>query len=261
MSPYIVIILSVFGFVIGYYVFYPLVFDSQDEKEIPTGLTGEPEKMIIKQTFLVGQLFTEEELSQFSYPNGTVVVDPVFTQSAYMRGGFYDYYAGKCDESCLTVKVDQKWQNKRYTSSVNSLRVFEALDWDIITDLEIHKDPAKLSKYDKVILLHSEYVTTTMFDAITSHPNVIYLYPNALYAEVEYDEDANTITLIRGHNYPDPHIANGFDWEYDNTHPYEYHIDCEGKQFYEIDNGYMLDCYPEIVILTDRELLRAIKDL
>ena len=34
-------------------------------------------------------------------------------------------------------------------------------------------------------MLHNEYVTRPMFDAITSHPNVIYLYPNALYAEIE----------------------------------------------------------------------------
>jgi len=107
--------------------------------------------------------------------------------------------------------------------------------------------------------LHNEYVTRAEFDAITEHPNVVYLYPNALYAEIEYDENDNTIKLIRGHNYPEPQITNGFDWEFDNTHPYEYDVLCKDLEFYEIDNGYMLNCYPEIKILTDFELLKTIK--
>ena len=45
-------------------------------------------------------------------------------------------------------------------------------------------------------MLHNEYVTQAMFDAITNHPNVIYLYPNALYAEIEVDYENNLITLI-----------------------------------------------------------------
>ena len=82
-------------------------------------------------------------------------------------------------------------------------------------------------------MLHNEYVTRTMFDAITSHPNVIYLYPNALYAEIEVDYDNNTITLIRGHNYPESEIVNGFDWEFENTHPYEYDDTCLDMEFYK----------------------------
>ena len=76
-------------------------------------------------------------------------------------------------------------------------------------------------------MLHNEYVTRTMFDAITNHPNVLYLYPNALYAEIEVDYIDETITLIRGHNYPEPEITNGFDWEFDNTHPYEFDSECK----------------------------------
>ena len=100
-----------------------------------------------------------------------------------------------------------------------------------------------------------------MFDAITSHPNVIYLYPNALYAEVEYDEKNNSITLIRGHNYPTADIINGFDWEYDNTHPDEYDTDCIRWEFSEIpNNGHMLNCYPEFFILKSDSLLTMLKE-
>jgi len=100
-----------------------------------------------------------------------------------------------------------------------------------------------------------------MFDAITSHPNVIYLYPNALYAEIEVNYVDETITLIRGHNYPEPEITNGFDWEFDNTHPYEYDSTCENMKFYKIDNGWMLNCYPDLLMKESRILLAKIKNL
>jgi len=114
-------------------------------------------------------------------------------------------------------------------------------------------------------MLHNEYVTRAMFDAITSHPNVIYLYPNALYAEIEVDYIDETITLIRGHNYPEPEITNGFDWKFDNTHPYEFDKICADMEFYKIENGWMTNCYPENFFLEDHQgllnLLKTIKDL
>jgi len=127
--------------------------------------------------------------------------------------------------------------------------------------LEIHKNPEILKEFDKIIMLHNEYVTRAEFDAITEHPNVMYLYPNALYAQIEYDENDKTIKLIRGHNYPEPEIINGFDWEFENTHPYEFDKKCNNWEFYEIDNGYMLNCYPEIRILNDFELLKEIQNI
>jgi len=202
--------------------------------------------------------FSEDELNQFSSPHNIVVVRPIFTQSAYNSGGFYDFFEGECDNSCLTVPVDQDWDNRKYTSSKNALRVFDILEWKIIDDLDLQQDPAQLENYERVILLHNEYVTKEMFDGIMNHPKVIYLYPNALYAEVSYNSDSHTITLIRGHGYPESSISNGFDWKFDNTHPYEYDANCGNKQFYRIGNGFMLDCYPEKIITTDRELIKQI---
>ena len=114
-------------------------------------------------------------------------------------------------------------------------------------------------------MLHNEYVTRAMFDAITNHPNVIYLYPNALYAEIEVNYADETITLIRGHNYPDQVIINGFDWEFDNTHPYEYDDTCLDMEFYKVGGSWMTNCYPENLFLVDTEqlfnILKIIKDL
>jgi len=190
----------------------------------------------------------------------TVVVVPIFTASAYWEPGFYTYYSGKCDSSCLTTEI-QNESSLDYYSSANAVKVLKLLNYDTITDIDIDKNSALLSEYDKVIMLHSEYVTKKMFEVITQHPNVVYLYPNALYAEIEVNYDDNTITLIRGHGYPEPDISNGFDWEFDNTHPFEFDSACQNSEFYEIDNGMMLNCYPEQLIWQNEYFLKIIKEL
>ena len=202
------------------------------------------------------------EVAIWNDPQKSVVVYPYFTSVAYSEQGFYDYYSGNCD-SCTTTKF--KSPIPLYTSSGVGHQVFSLLGYSSITDIDIDKDPSIIEQFDKVILLHNEYVTRTMFDAITSHPNVLYLYPNALYAEIEVDYIDETITLIRGHNYPEHEIKNGFDWKFDNTHPYEYDSQCQSLEIYPIENGRMTNCYPENVFLTNTQtlfnLLKAIKDL
>jgi len=205
--------------------------------------------------------FTDDELSVLQNNRDIVVINPIFTQIAYREGGFYNYFREECNETCLTLDIGQQWENATLQSSAMGIRIFKELGWDMLNDLEVHKNPNLLDNYKKIIVLHNEYVTKEMFEAIISHPNVIYLYPNALYAQVEYDEVNNTITLIRGHSYPETGISNGFDWEYDNTHPYEYDKHCDSWKFYEINNGFMLNCYPEGLIITDSELLKKIMDL
>ena len=197
------------------------------------------------------------EFALWNDPQNAVVVFPTFTASAYAERGFYDYYRGEC-ESCTTTAISEKLN---YNSSLNGYQLLTLLGYPSITDVNIDKHPSILKKYDKIIMLHNEYVTRAMFDAITSHPNVIYLYPNALYAEIEVDYDNNTITLIRGHNYPEQEIANGFDWEFDNTHPYEYDANCSEMKFYQIDNGWMTNCYPEQVLPASPDIFKVMKDL
>ena len=198
----------------------------------------------------------------------SAVVFPIFTAAAYSEPGFYTFYRGDCDQEfhgvlfrdddCLTVKLEEEY-SPLFTSSANGLQVLNLLDYEIITDITIHQNPEILSQYEKIILLHNEYVTSEEFDAITSHPNVIYLYPNALYAEINFDEDLWEISLIRGHNYPDPLIRNGFDWKYDNSLE-EYDVTCNDMKFSKIDNGWMLNCYPENVLHKSKELLKQIRD-
>lgn len=188
-----------------------------------------------------------------------VVVYPIFTQSAYEWGGFHDFYAGYCD-SCLKITI-QDYYEKTFASSGNGYRILEFLGYEVIDDIDLDKNPAILEKFDIVILLHNEFVTRAEFEAITNHPKVIYLYPHALSSEVKTNYSENTISLIRGPGFPDDDIINGFDWEFDNT---EYFSDwsCMDWQFYEITNGYMLNCYPETELPHyGHNILKTIKTL
>ena len=216
-------------------------------------------KIPLKGTFRLKPELTDTyaEIGVYNEKNKSLFIIPLFTASAYSKNGFYDFYNGICD-TCITTKIttiDELTEQ----SSANAVKVLKLLGYDSITDIELDKNPNILSKYDKVIVLHNEYVTKNMFDAITSHPNVIYLYPNALYAEISTNYQDDTISLIKGHGYAGS--DNGFDWEFENTNPYEYDKKCNNWEFYNITNGKMLNCYPEQKIWKDEKFLKTLKEL
>lgn len=191
-------------------------------------------------------------------PN-SVVIYPIFTQSAYEWGGIHDYYSGRCD-SCFTTPI-MDYYEKSFASSGNAFRILEFLDYQIIDDIDVDQNPTILKKYDQVILLHNEFVTRAEFDAITQHPNVIYLYPHALVSEIQTNYDKNTITFLRGPGFPDENILNGFDWEFDNSQYFD-DWSCNDWNFYEISNGFMLNCYPETELPHyGKDILKTIKTL
>jgi len=201
-----------------------------------------------------------DEIGVFDQEIKPLVIIPTFTASAYAPFGFYDYYAQRCGEECLTTKIISE-DKLNYNSSANGSKILNLLGYDSITDLELHKNPSILNNYDKIILLHNEYVSKKMFDAVTSHNNIIFLYPNALYAEIEVDMSKNEITLIRGHDYP-PGIMNGFNYEIEEKfHKYEYDNTCLDWEFIEFENGHTLNCYPEQSIWQNAVLLKALKEL
>ena len=216
------------------------------------------QKKIIGRTISLNPTFNDfyNQVGYFDKPADAVVIYPLFTQAAYDQNGFYDYYNKKCDFRCLTINIPTDIVPV-YQTSRNAYTILKLLNYDTVTDVDVDKNPSILEKYKKVIILHNEYVTQREFDAITSHPNVVYLYPNALYAKIQPDYDKNTITLIRGHGYPDSNTANGFDWKFDNS-KFEYNLKCDNWRFYTIDNGKMLDCYPSYRIYLDKDLLFAI---
>ena len=193
-------------------------------------------------------------------PN-TIVIYPTFTSAAYSEPGFYTYFAGKCDESCIT-NLSFTSPELKYTSSGMGTQLLRILGYNFISDVDVDKNPEILKNYDTLILLHNEYVTKEMFNAITAHPNIIFLYPNALYAEIEVNHEDQTMTLIRGHNYPQPEIKNGFDYSIEEKfHEYEYDDQCLDWKFYKFENGYALNCYPDAVIWDLPGILAQLKFL
>ena len=173
-------------------------------------------------------LYQDLELSKGSHD--AVFIYPSFTQAAYEKGGFYDFYRNNCDTSCLTVPIPTR-VNGFQSSSIFGAWALKLLNYPYVKDQDVDQNPDILKQYKRVIVLHNEYVTKKEFDAITSHPDVIFLYPNALYAEVQANYSTNTITLVHGHGYPDSSVKNGFDWKYDNS-KYEYNVDCNNWNFY-----------------------------
>jgi hypothetical protein len=214
---------------------------------------------IIKYQF-TEQVNIDKMITGPANPN-TIVIYPTFTSAAYSEPGFYTYFAGACDESCIT---DLSFANPelKYTSSGMTTQLLRILGYNFISDIDVDKNPEILKNYDTLILLHNEYVTKKMFDAISTHPNIIFLFPNALYAEIEVNYDDQTMTLIRGHNYPQPEIRNGFDYAIEEQfHAYEYDADCFDWEFIQFENGYALNCYPDAVIWDYPDIVGTLKFL
>lgn len=202
-------------------------------------------------------VFADEDLNNWSYKGKSIlVVVPVLTANAYSHPGFYDYYNGTCGEECLTITINQH-PIFIYESSRNSIELFKRLGATMISDYDLDAVPDMIFKYDKLILLHQEYATQKMFDAIQKHPNVIYLYPNALHAKIKVAE--GKMTLLEGHGYKGK--DNGFGWEYDNTRPDEFDDFCVPYHWDIIPNGKQLDCYPDAYILKHPLMLKEIRDL
>jgi len=209
----------------------------------------------------LNELNAEKFIDDLKPNDGTVVIFPVFTAAAYHEPGFYTYFGGNCDESCITDLSFETF-NFGFGGSGGTAQLLYFAGYDFLTDIEVDKNPELLENYDTVILLHNEYVTKKEFDAISNHPNLIFLHPNALYAEIDVNYDDNTMTLVRGHQYPDSSIANGFDYAIEQEfHHYEYDTKCENWEFIEIENGFHLNCYPETIILENFEMLKKMKDL
>ena len=206
------------------------------------------------------QVKLDKTLSGPENPN-TIVIYPTFTSAAYSEPGFYTFFRDDCDESCIT---DLSFANPelKYTSSGMTTQLLRVLGYNFISDVDVDKNPELLKNYDTLILLHNEYVTKKMFDAISTHPNIIFLFPNALYAEIEVNHDAQTMTLIRGHNYPQPEIKNGFDYTIEEQfHKYEYDADCLDWTFIQFENGYALNCYPDAIIWDNPAIVGTLKFL
>ena len=70
------------------------------------------------------------------------------------------------------------------------------------------------------------------------------------------------MTLIRGHNYPQPEIKNGFDYAIEEQfHKYEYDDECFDWKYSKFENGYALNCYPDAGIWEKPSILVELQSL
>lgn len=211
---------------------------------------------ILAIMILVLFIFYPHPSKHYHMHNVMAVIKPTFTIAAYQPRGFYDYYRKQCEEECLTVTLDPKSETSimSYAGSNNGLNaILSNASVDVLTDEQVSNDPSILEEYQRVIVLHNEYVTQAEFDAITNHPNVFYLYPNSLYALVSYNTTNQTITLEEGHGYNG--VNNAFGWGPSMTTKNEYNTKCNNWQLDDVENGVMLNCYPENRILEDADMV------
>lgn len=214
-------------------------------------------------------MLSDNQLRQYTiFDNKTIVVYPIFTQYAYVKNGFYEYYNKTCDKRCLTVPIFTNgsnyellktdvgasyWIHPQIETSNTAWHVLTMLNYHWITDIDIDKNPKILDRYTKVILLHNEYVTKSEFNAL-KNKQVLYLYPNALYAEVNVDYHSNTMNLVKGHGYQN--ITNAFN---SGTHSQgEYELKCKNQFWYKLQNGIEYSCYPELDLMQNEKLLSTI---
>ena len=211
----------------------------------------------------------------------TIVIYPTISLHAFSQQCIWDYYVPD-SEDCKIIQLvtetdlasmnDNIWLNPAfienvsgyflYNTNLTSFQTLRLLNYEMLSDLEIEKDPNILNDYDKIIVLHNKYVSKKIFDAITNHPKVIYLNPGALSEEVTIDFTNNTITVLSPIKYPEEkNHRNDFLWEYDNTDK-EFE-DCyltDDPKFEVVSNGIMTNCVSENLLSKSKEFLKIIKE-
>ena len=85
------------------------------------------------------------EIGSFDNNHKTVVVIPIFTSSAYWDPGFYTYFNGECDSSCLTTKIEYE-KGLTANASDKAVGVLRLLGYDLITDIDLDKNPEILQR-------------------------------------------------------------------------------------------------------------------
>lgn len=149
------------------------------------------------------------------------VVSPLFTDAAYNVDGFYEFYPkfdtvlqGKhvtMDLNLLTSQIppyDIETKNAALLLNAH-LDQISAADISNISDEDVHqgyifnKDGS--NAYDALFLLHDEYATTESYSNLRQFVNnggtVVFIDGNVQYAEVSYNADMHTVTLVRGHDW------------------------------------------------------------
>jgi len=167
------------------------------------------------------------------------LVLPVFTWAAYQNGSFYNFFelysyvqfANRQVNITITNNTDMLKNRPmingpslyvhsspgeepfipyiEYINFVSNLLREQNIPAINLTDIDAHHgyifNPDGTNAYDALFLFHNEYVTQTEYDNlkkfVANGGTIVFGDANVLYAEVAYNENDNTITLVSGHNW------------------------------------------------------------
>ena len=153
-------------------------------------------------------------------------VQSSFTAGAYNVGGFYTFYPKYASVTLgssvttnlrnLTAVIPEKLADERFYGPLNGqIKQFapEAIV-NIIRDEDVHNGyifgSDGRNAYDVLFLLHDEYATPSTYDNfkrfVSNGGTIVFLDGNVFYAQVAYNKNMHTVTLVKGH-----------DWEFNGT--------------------------------------------
>ncbi|HSA72764.1 MAG TPA: N,N-dimethylformamidase beta subunit family domain-containing protein [Nitrososphaeraceae archaeon] len=153
------------------------------------------------------------------------IVQATFTEAAYDKSFYMFYEMAKLEEN----KTNRSLNTTKYTDLLSSqlekspkpwsglLQIEDHFKWltpnsniDILSDKDVHFgsrmfSPNGTNLYDVVILEHQEYVTQQEYDNLkkfVSNGGLLFLLNgNVFYGEVNYDNNTDTINLVKGHGF------------------------------------------------------------
>ena len=145
-------------------------------------------------------------------------VDPTFTIAAYDKSFYmfypmYDKTSNKYSNITEDIGLLSSILPQNYEDRVESHDVRNHLKWllpksniDRLTDQDVDKGlifTNGTNKYHIIVLSHEEYVTQREYDNfkrfVANGGVLVLLDGNVFYAEVKYDENTNSISLVKGH--------------------------------------------------------------
>jgi glycine cleavage system H lipoate-binding protein len=151
-------------------------------------------------------------------PINIAFIDPTFTIAAYDKS-FYLFYAMDNKTSAKSSKITEdigllsSIVPQNYEDKIESHEIRNHLKWlmpksniERLTDQDVDGDKIftkGTNKYDIVVLSHQEYVTQREYDNlkqfVANGGILLLLDGNVFYAEVKYDKNTNSISLVKGH--------------------------------------------------------------
>jgi N,N-dimethylformamidase beta subunit-like protein/Big-like domain-containing protein len=144
-------------------------------------------------------------------PHTNITTDlDLLTDRQIPEGPFFDYHA---------IRGDSPNQSKYFpyldfftTLEKHVGEIIPNAKIDNITDVDVHHglifksaNQNDNNAYDVLFLSHNEYVTQQEYDNlkgfVANGGTLVFTDSNTLYAEIKYNEDKNSITLAKGHDW------------------------------------------------------------